>query len=467
MRVERDITIGLPLLFFLLYLSADFWKPHPTKSDLAVSFEPSKNDLPIIDRPIVFDQERKDLTLAYRRQHQDPKATDIIIAPKMIILHHTAINTFDATWKYFNNVRAEAARTQLASAGDVNVSAHFVVDRDGTIYRLMPETWMARHSIGLNHVAIGIENVGDGDKFPLTDAQVEANIALVRYLKGKYPAIEYLIGHHEYRKMEKMEGTPLFLELDPKYRNQKPDPGPAFMEKVRERVKDLELKGPPAKVTTQSFISNSSVNDGLFRHRQAIRFHGKVSAGESYRQDIGNGLSFWLSENTRGWTIEVCSSSENPCGNEYVWVVNLPYRSSNSRNIDASYWQLPEAATNWSPRVFNFVLNASDYAKANRLVDRLIMSKPKGVTYTAGDSAKDFSELKGIIARAGEGNLRIDDFKMVGEKILELEFRVDLRLPCNFRSLRSKELEVIPCEEPPAKDSKLKGEAAPAIVRPF
>jgi len=26
----------------------------------------------------------------------------------------------------------------------------------------MPETWMARHCIGLNHVAIGIENVGDG-----------------------------------------------------------------------------------------------------------------------------------------------------------------------------------------------------------------------------------------------------------------------------------------------------------------
>ncbi|HUS19389.1 MAG TPA: peptidoglycan recognition family protein [Terriglobales bacterium] len=194
----------------------------------------------IIDKPIVFDQERKDLTLAYRRQHQDPNAKDISIAPKMIILHHTAINSFDATWKYFNNVRAEAARTQLASAGDVNVSAHFVVDRDGAIYRLMPETMMARHCIGLNHVAIGIENVGDGTSFPLTEAQVEADAALVRYLKAKYSGIEYLIGHNEYREME---GTALFLERDPKYRNQKPDPGPAFMEKVRERVKELGLTG--------------------------------------------------------------------------------------------------------------------------------------------------------------------------------------------------------------------------------
>ena len=196
----------------------------------------------IIDKPIVFDQERKDLTLAYRRQHQDPKATDITITPKMIILHYTASTAFEPTWKYFNNLRAEAARTQLANAGDVNVSAHFLVDRDGTIYRLMPETWMARHCIGLNHVAIGIENVGDGGKFPLTDAQAEANAALVRYLTGQYPAIEYLIGHQEYRKME---GTPLFLELDPKYRNQKGDPGADFMNKVRAKVKDLKLKGPP------------------------------------------------------------------------------------------------------------------------------------------------------------------------------------------------------------------------------
>jgi hypothetical protein len=45
-----------------------------------------------------------------------------------------------------------------------------------------------------------------------------------------------------------MEGTPLFVELDPKYRNQKPDPGPAFMDKVREKVKDSGLKGPPSKI---------------------------------------------------------------------------------------------------------------------------------------------------------------------------------------------------------------------------
>jgi N-acetylmuramoyl-L-alanine amidase len=192
-------------------------------------------------RPIDFDQERIDLTLAYRRIHQDPHAKDILIQPKMIILHWSGINSLESTWNYFNRTRTEAARSQLAAAGEVNVSAHFLVDRDGTIFRLMPETWMARHCIGLNHVAIGIENVGDGEKFPLTDAQAKADAALVRYLKARYP-IEYLIGHMEYRRME---STPLFLERDPGYRNSKPDPGNDFMRKVRALVKDLKLQEPP------------------------------------------------------------------------------------------------------------------------------------------------------------------------------------------------------------------------------
>ncbi|HMF91805.1 MAG TPA: peptidoglycan recognition family protein [Candidatus Angelobacter sp.] len=198
--------------------------------------------LRIRDKFINFDQERIQLTAAYRRAHQDPHADGVIIQPRMIVLHWTGISSLQSAWNYFNRTRAETARAELAAAGEVNVSAHFLVDRDGTIYRLMPETWMARHCIGLNHVALGIENVGDGEKLPLTPAQVQADAALVRYLAVKYP-ITYLIGHMEYRRME---GTPLFLELDPKYRNTKPDPGAGFMQKVRALVADLKLQGPPA-----------------------------------------------------------------------------------------------------------------------------------------------------------------------------------------------------------------------------
>jgi N-acetylmuramoyl-L-alanine amidase len=206
-----------------------------------VTFQTSSSELKIVDRPINFDQERIQLTIAYRRIHQDPKISDVIIQPKMIILHWTGMNSLTSAWNYFNRTRAEADRTQLAAAGEVNVSAQFLVDRDGTVYRLMPENWMARHCIGLNHVAIGVENVGDGEKFPLTDEQVHADAGLIRYLAKKWP-ITHLIGHMEYRQME---GHPYFLELDPKYRNRKPDPGAEFMKKVRELVADLKLSGAP------------------------------------------------------------------------------------------------------------------------------------------------------------------------------------------------------------------------------
>jgi N-acetyl-anhydromuramyl-L-alanine amidase AmpD len=206
------------------------------RASLAEEREPA-----IVDKPITFDEERRALTLEYRRAHQDPDAEDITIDPRVIVLHYTAGDSFRGTWRYFDRVHVEKDRKRTAGAGEVNVSAHFVVDRDGTIYRLVPETTMARHCIGLNHVAIGVENVGDAKKHPLTEAQVEANARLIRWLAARH-RITHVIGHHEYRRME---GHDYFVELDPDYRNEKPDPGEKFMREVREKIADLELAGPP------------------------------------------------------------------------------------------------------------------------------------------------------------------------------------------------------------------------------
>lgn len=193
----------------------------------------------IVDAPLTWSAERETLTLEYRRQHSDPDAQDLTITPQVIVLHYTGGGSAKATRAYFDNVRIERGRKDLARAGAVNVSAHFLVDRDGTIYQLQPATRFARHCIGLNHVAIGIENVGDGDKLPLTDAQVVADAALVRDLAARYP-ITHLLGHSE---VMKFRDDPLFIERDPTYKNVKPDPGDAFMAKVRARVADLHLKG--------------------------------------------------------------------------------------------------------------------------------------------------------------------------------------------------------------------------------
>jgi N-acetylmuramoyl-L-alanine amidase len=193
----------------------------------------------IVDAPMAWSAERERLTLAYRRQHSDPDAADLVIDPRVIVLHYTAGGSAAGTRRYFDNVRIEAARKQLAAAGVVNVSAHFIVDRDGTIYQLQPPTRFARHCIGLNHLAIGIENVGDEAAYPLTDAQVAADAALVRMLARRY-RITHLLGHQE---VMKFRDHPYYVERDAGYKNDKPDPGRRFMALVRARVTDLGLRG--------------------------------------------------------------------------------------------------------------------------------------------------------------------------------------------------------------------------------
>jgi hypothetical protein len=197
----------------------------------------------IIDRPIVFNEERKELSLEYMKERYGLEQEEPTIEPKMVVLHWTAIPTLERSFEAFKNPVLPGARTAISGAGSLNVSTQFLVDRDGQIYRLMPETLMGRHVIGLNHTAIGVENVGGTKETPLTEEQLEANIWLVRYLKSKYN-IEYVIGHHEYTNFE---GHDLWLEKDASYRTQKSDPGKDFMEKVRTATKDLQFKAIPEK----------------------------------------------------------------------------------------------------------------------------------------------------------------------------------------------------------------------------
>ena len=197
----------------------------------------------IIQKPIIFKKERIKMSKEYIKTHYGVEAKNITIEPKSIVLHWTAVMDFDKCFKRLNAEKLYTDRADIANASLLNVSAHFLVKRDGTIYQLMPDNWMARHVIGLNYSSIGVENIGGeaNEKEDLTPAQVEANIKLVKYLKQKYPNIEYLLGHHEYREMEK---SPLWLEKDKGYRTEKADPGEKFMRKVRDGVNNLGLKKP-------------------------------------------------------------------------------------------------------------------------------------------------------------------------------------------------------------------------------
>ncbi|QXP66934.1 N-acetylmuramoyl-L-alanine amidase [Polaribacter sp. AHE13PA] len=210
---------------------------------LLISAVACKEDLKIIDKPIDFGELREQLTLEYLESHYGIVQDSPIITPKMVVIHWTAIPTLEKSFGAFVNTKIGSHRTKINTASQLNVSSQFLVDLDGTIYRLMPENFMARHVIGLNHCAIGIENVGGTEYTPLTEKQLEANIWLVTYLKNKYE-IDYVIGHYEYTNFENHD---LWLEKDNGYRTLKTDPGKDFLMKIKSATKELGFKEVPVK----------------------------------------------------------------------------------------------------------------------------------------------------------------------------------------------------------------------------
>ena len=195
----------------------------------------------IIEKPIDFGDERQKLTLEYLEDRYGIIQQTPVIDPKMVVVHWTEIPTLEESFSAFYSPTLPGSRPEIADASGLNVSAHYLVDQDGTIYHLMPDTLMARHVIGLNYCAIGIENVGGTSDKPLTDVQLKANIDLIKHLDDIYQ-LDYLIGHYEYTRFE---GHPLWKEVDDGYRTIKTDPGEGFMKSLREALHSLGFKQIP------------------------------------------------------------------------------------------------------------------------------------------------------------------------------------------------------------------------------
>ena len=218
---------------------------------VACKTSPPSTTLAVKSWPIVFDEDRTQLSLDYMQEHYGMTPEAPTIDPKMIVVHWTAIPTLQASYEAFYESRLPASRATIGKASPLNVSVPYLIDRDGAIYQLMPDTLFARHVIGLNHCAIGIENVGDGGEHPLTEAQFVANVQLIKQLLTKYN-IQYVIGHHEYQQFI---GHPLWKEKDANYLTKKSDPGDAFMQRIRSELSDFNLLPLPAEDSIRQGIS--------------------------------------------------------------------------------------------------------------------------------------------------------------------------------------------------------------------
>jgi N-acetylmuramoyl-L-alanine amidase len=146
----------------------------------------------IVWKPIPFGAKRKAEMAQYSERHYG--IDSYVLHPKVIVEHYTATTSFASAYNTFAADIPDAELHQLPGT-----CAHFIIDRDGTIYQLVPLTIMCRHTVGLNYVAVGVEHVGTSDAEILNDAaQMRSSLELTAWLMQRYHiALKNVIGHNE------------------------------------------------------------------------------------------------------------------------------------------------------------------------------------------------------------------------------------------------------------------------------
>jgi N-acetylmuramoyl-L-alanine amidase len=147
----------------------------------------------IVWKPIPFGPRRLAETAAYAERHYGA-ATWHMRGPHVIVEHYTVSSTMISAWSTFAQDVPDSELHELPGT-----CAHFIVDRDGTIYQLVPLDVICRHTVGLNLTAIGIEHVGMSDAEVLDDpAQMRASLHLTAWLmqRDRIPLGD-VIGHAE------------------------------------------------------------------------------------------------------------------------------------------------------------------------------------------------------------------------------------------------------------------------------
>ncbi len=125
--------------------------------------------------------------------------------PNFVVIHHTS----DATAGIALNTLTDPARA---------VSAHYLIDRDGTLYQLVDERRRAWHAgksqwgndTDFNSSSLGIELDNNGEE-PFAEAQIVALLALLEDIEKRYaiPAANF-IGHADVAPTRKNDPSRYF-----------------------------------------------------------------------------------------------------------------------------------------------------------------------------------------------------------------------------------------------------------------
>ncbi len=138
-----------------------------------------------------------------------PNFDERLAPPDMVVIHYTGMETGEAA---LARLREPAAK----------VSAHYLVEEDGRLFRLVPEARRAWHAgvsfwkgeRDLNGVSIGIELVNPGHAFgyrPFPDPQIETLVALLDEIRERWTVPDgRILGHSDVAPDRKTDPGELF-----------------------------------------------------------------------------------------------------------------------------------------------------------------------------------------------------------------------------------------------------------------
>lgn len=125
--------------------------------------------------------------------------------PNFVIIHHTAQNSCEQTLKTFTLTRTQ-------------VSAHYVICRDGTVHHMLNDYLRAWHAgagkwgnvSDINSLSIGIELDNNGFE-PFSDEQIDNLLLVLKALKKNYniPTANF-IGHADIAPARKVDPSRFF-----------------------------------------------------------------------------------------------------------------------------------------------------------------------------------------------------------------------------------------------------------------
>ncbi len=127
----------------------------------------------------------------------------------MVVIHYTGMES------------GEAALARLRDP-EAKVSAHYLIERDGRTFRLVPEerrAWHAgvsywRGNRDVNIRSLGVELVNPGEEhgyLPFPDAQVEALLSLLQQMRTRWSiSDEDIVGHSDVAPSRKVDPGHLF-----------------------------------------------------------------------------------------------------------------------------------------------------------------------------------------------------------------------------------------------------------------